>query len=492
MPYLKKKEILLLLERVGQNNVNRLRQRQVAEAQQLQQQQQPQAEDLLEYRREQQQEYAQQEYDQQIQQRLLNETIQFTRPENFSETRRNFVLPQLYIDIIQNEEIKDKINKYNNGEVNEIENDWSNTLLYFQPADMDKFIDTADRARKGYHFEKDIEDVNEAADESNDESVNEPVEVPDFNVLIEEAVNDQAATLIHAFYISNKETLTGLKFCPFCKQKAFDPKDIHFVAQYEKHIKKCEINGGKIVKEIKLEAVQRPFCPHIMQNKFYQYLLANNRENEFKPTQYYMTYDFETVEKVINKDFGKSSKQISQLVPLSVASTIKNKQDWEIKSYIGSSSQAKSIIAKHRYSQIKLKFCDIMVYVQPMTLKDFAQNFGEEAMKQMQEITKEYLKLLAQARSRGLLEKGVFPYEYINTDNFNDVLDNTEPFPQEAFNSTLKNSSMSDDEYKNYLDDAKEFKNSFMSMAACANAIKYVLAYKDFNINANYPPIKDK
>ncbi|KAA6401708.1 MAG: hypothetical protein EZS28_002765 [Streblomastix strix] len=127
------------------------------------------------------------------------------------------------------------------------------------------------------------EDVNEAADESNDETVNEPVVVPDFNVVIDETspekaiqrLNDQAATLTQAFYISNKETLTGLKFCPFCTQKASDPKDIHFVAQYEKHIKKCEINK---------------------------------------------------VEKIINKDFGKSNKQISQLVPLSVASTIKNKQ----------------------------------------------------------------------------------------------------------------------------------------------------------------------
>ncbi|KAA6369314.1 MAG: hypothetical protein EZS28_035159 [Streblomastix strix] len=279
------------------------------------------------------------------------------------------------------------------------------------------------------------EDSNEATDESSEpsagpfgaESDNEPVSVPEFNVLICTSENNET----HAFYIQNKETLTGLKFCPFCKSRAFDPKEHHFVEQYEKHIKKCEINEGKIIKEVKLEAVQRPFCPHIMQNKTYAYLLANNRENEFKPTSYYITYDFETVEKVINKDFGKSSKQISQLVPLSVASTIKNKQevpivgfnsakfdfalifknlqslDWEIKSYIGSSSQAKSIIVQHKRSQIKLKFCDIMVYVQAMTLKDFAQNFGEEAMKQMQEITNEGLKLLAQARSRGLLEKAI-------------------------------------------------------------------------------------
>jgi hypothetical protein len=32
---------------------------------------------------------------------------------------------------------------------------------------------------------------------------------------------------------------------------------------------------------------------------------------------------------------------------------------------------------------------------------------------------------------------------------------------------------------------------SFMSMASCANAIKYALAYKDFDLNANYPPCID-
>ncbi|KAA6374783.1 MAG: hypothetical protein EZS28_029690, partial [Streblomastix strix] len=163
--------------------------------------------------------------------------------------------------------------------------------------------------------------MNESEDESSNESENEPVSVPEFNVLICSSENET-----HAFYIQNKETLTGLRFCPFCKSRAFNPQDVNFARDYEKHIKKCEINEGKIIKEVKLEAVPLPFVPHIMQNKTYAYLLANNRENEFKPTQYYITYDFETVEKVINKDFGKSSKQISQLVPLSVASTIKNKQ----------------------------------------------------------------------------------------------------------------------------------------------------------------------
>ncbi|KAA6399740.1 MAG: hypothetical protein EZS28_004729 [Streblomastix strix] len=86
-----------------------------------------------------------------------------------------------------------------------------------------------------------------------------------------------------------------------------------------------------------------------------------------------------------------------------------------------------------------------MVYVQATTLKDFVKNFDGSIEGN---------------------ENGVFPYEYIKTDNYNYILDITEPFPPDAFNSTL----------------------NFMSIATYANAIKYALAFKDFDINANYPP----
>ncbi|KAA6323999.1 MAG: hypothetical protein EZS28_054245, partial [Streblomastix strix] len=67
----------------------------------------------------------------------------------------------------------------------------------------------------------------------------------------------------------------------------------------------------------------------------YAYLLANNATQQFKPTHYYITYDFETVERKVNTYFGKplnkedktirNSQWISVLEPLSVASTIKLK-----------------------------------------------------------------------------------------------------------------------------------------------------------------------
>ncbi|KAA6372925.1 MAG: hypothetical protein EZS28_031548 [Streblomastix strix] len=352
----------------------------------------------------------------------------------------------------------------------------------------------------------------------------------------------------HAFAIANKQALTGLQFCPHCNSKAFDPKDKNYSRDYEKHIIKCENNGGKIIKKVKLDYVQKPYCPHIMHNKTYQYLLANGRENEYKPTQYFITYDLETIPKIVNKKFGKSSYQMYELFPLSVASTIRNKQeaeqvnadnqyltaagtidekipysvevpivgfnssrfdisliisymqckDWTITNYTGSPSTAKLIIVHHKKLNLKVKFVDMLTYLQPMELKQAAKDFGDGYDD----------------------KKGLFPYECFNTDNVNEVLSKSEPFSMEDFNSSLKKTKISQKDYQIYLDDAKRFKNrwdylqfyneqdtyimvkplmtlislqfkykidmfSFMSMAACSNAIKYAKAYEDFDINGS-------
>ncbi|KAA6354406.1 MAG: hypothetical protein EZS28_050067, partial [Streblomastix strix] len=154
---------------------------------------------------------------------------------------------------------------------------------------------------------------------------NDKQEIKTIDILVVESIYEENK-ISHAFAIANKQALTGLKFCPHCNSKAFDPKDKNYSRDYEKHTIKCENNEGKIVKQVKLDYIQKPFVPHIMQNKTYQYLIANGRQHEFKPTQYFITYDLETVPKIVNKKFGKSSYQMYELFPLSVASTIRNKQ----------------------------------------------------------------------------------------------------------------------------------------------------------------------
>ncbi|KAA6362284.1 MAG: hypothetical protein EZS28_042189, partial [Streblomastix strix] len=132
--------------------------------------------------------------------------------------------------------------------------------------------------------------------------INQNEQLKTIDILVVESEWEQNK-ISHAFVIANKQALTGLIFCPHCHSKAFDPKDKNYSRDYEKHIIKCGNNGGKIIKKVKLDYVQKPYCPHIMQNKTYQYLLANGRENEYKPTQYFITYDLETVPKKVNKNF---------------------------------------------------------------------------------------------------------------------------------------------------------------------------------------------
>ncbi|KAA6382150.1 MAG: hypothetical protein EZS28_022323, partial [Streblomastix strix] len=299
-------------------------------------------------------------------------------------------------------------------------------------------------------------------------------EIKTIDILVVES-KYEGNKISHAFALANKQALTGLNFCPHCNSKAFDPKDKNYSRDYEKHTIKCENNGGKIVKKVKLDYIQKPFVRHIMQNKTYQYLLANERQHEFKPTQYFITYDLETVPKIVNKKFGKSSFQMYELFPLSVASTIRIKQgikkiffsqqngddfivqwlyqlfkeaeqvnadnlyiteaytidetipysmeipivgfnssrfdisliisqlqckDWIISNYIGSASTAKQVIVHHKKLNLKVKFVDMLTYLQPMELRQAAKDFGDGYDD----------------------KKSIFPYESFNIENVNEVL----------------------------------------------------------------------
>ncbi|KAA6321981.1 MAG: hypothetical protein EZS28_054486, partial [Streblomastix strix] len=163
-----------------------------------------------------------------------------------------------------------------------------------------------DNEHKNYYRGLQVMNQKEAIEDRSFANQNEVIKTID--ILVVESIYE-GNKISHAFAIANKQALTGLKFCPHCNSKAFDPKDKNYSRDYEKHTIKCENNEGKIVKQVKLDYIQKPFVPHIMQNKTYQYLFANGRQYEFKPTQYFITYDLETVPKIVNKKFGKSSYQ---------------------------------------------------------------------------------------------------------------------------------------------------------------------------------------
>ncbi|KAA6387854.1 MAG: hypothetical protein EZS28_016620 [Streblomastix strix] len=344
-----------------------------------------------------------------------------------------------------------------------------------------------DNKHKNYYGGLQVMYQDEIADQ-NKTTLHQEIKTSGILVVESEQENNK---ITHAFAITNKQALTGLKFCPHCNSKAFDPKDKNYSRDYEKHIIKCENNEGKIEKKVKLDYIQKPFVPHIMQNKTHQYLLANGRQHEFKPTQYFITYDLETVPKIINKKFGKSSYQMYELFPLSVASTVRSKQE------------AEQVNADNQYltaAGIKDKTIPYSMEVPIQAAKDFGDGYDDKI--------------------------GLFPYEVFNTDNVNEVLSKSEPFTMEDFNSSLKKTKISQKDYQIYLEDAKRFKNrwdylqyyneqdiyimikplmtlmslqfkyridmfSFMSMAACSNAIKYAKAYEDFDTNGVYLNFED-
>ncbi|KAA6364005.1 MAG: hypothetical protein EZS28_040468, partial [Streblomastix strix] len=178
---------------------------------------------------------------------------------------------------------------------------------------------------------------------------------------------------------------------------------------------------------------------------------------------------------------------------------------WTIQSYIGTMGQGKQKVVEHKQTKQQINFIDAMNYTQPTDLANFAKDFGNKDNE----------------------SKGLFPYEGIIYDNYNYELNKSQPFPIRAFYSQLKNKTMNDDDYLSYTKDAINYATrwdylqhyneldtqimiqpldnlinwfyqynvdmlSFMSLAANANAIKYSIAYKDFNLNVNCPQQQGK
>ncbi|KAA6401967.1 MAG: hypothetical protein EZS28_002511 [Streblomastix strix] len=150
-----------------------------------------------------------------------------------------------------------------------------------------------------------------------------------------------------------------------------------------------------------------------------------------------------------------------------IALIFKNLQsdEWQIIKYLGSGSNAKQIIVKHNISGIKLRFIDAMIYSTKLKLKKIIKDFTPKTT----QTTSAKLK---------------FPYEFINFDNQVQEFDKSEPFPIEAWDY-LRHYNFEDtrlmiepldyliDMFFNYKIDMLQF----MLMSACANAIKYALAY---------------
>ncbi|KAA6381041.1 MAG: hypothetical protein EZS28_023432 [Streblomastix strix] len=96
---------------------------------------------------------------------------------------------------------------------------------------------------------------------------------------------------------------------------------------------KMQVNNGKIFKHVTLEKFPKPFIPYITSNKTQRFLLSHNREAEYKPTQYYITFRFQTE---LQKIPGRNHPI---LIPTAVVSTIKTKNYIKTISYDQSQEQ---------------------------------------------------------------------------------------------------------------------------------------------------------
>ena len=127
-----------------------------------------------------------------------------------------------------------------------------------------------------------------------------------------------------------------------------------------------------------------------------------------------------------------------------------NHSHWSVNnnSMIGTATSLKQFILTSNKTNTQLRFIDAQAFVAGGTLKQFGKDFG------------------------GIdnSNKGVFPYEAINSDNFNEVLSKSEPFKHEDFYSSLTQKNLiSREEYEAYLEDTKRFKNRW----------DYLLSYND-------------
>ncbi|KAA6384063.1 MAG: hypothetical protein EZS28_020411 [Streblomastix strix] len=347
----------------------------------------------------------------------------------------------------------------------------------------------------------------------------------EFNILL---VTDDCGNS-HIMYIADINGLLGIKICPICKVHAIPAHDkySHVKRKMDAHMKKCKENkqlllenthlkleyDGQIIKRVVLEKYPKPYAPHILQNKSYKYLLANNRVNELKPIKFYITYKFFTLDRKVNKKCGEFSFQHANLEPLCVASTIKTKK--EIKTiYFDNRTvnfidewlkllfeEAKQVKIDNKYQDENIPQCfDVPVLGWDSSKFDTSLIFRN--LHSNQYVISKYIGSGAHPKQivvrntensvtlkfidvksylapnmeydafikdigKVVLNQPVFPEEYLNCDNYQTELDKSEAFPMQSFINQLKNSSISISEYNNYIKMSESFVSRWDYMRHC-------------------------
>jgi hypothetical protein len=135
----------------------------------------------------------------------------------------------------------------------------------------------------------------------------------------------------HALLVTNTEKLTGCKICPKCHNDSFNVLVKQYNYKYNIHVERCD--GNPPAAKLRLEE-SKPFTK-FLDNKTYAYFMARNRLNEFKPTQYFLCFDYETFEEKKEKTeesntMGSTINAVLRPFNMSIAYANKSKIDAEV------------------------------------------------------------------------------------------------------------------------------------------------------------------
>ncbi|KAA6387569.1 MAG: hypothetical protein EZS28_016904, partial [Streblomastix strix] len=314
---------------------------------------------------------------------------------------------------------------------------------------------------------------------------------------------------IHALFITDIDKVINRKQCPNNCQKIFNTKNQHYKRDLARHLKYCQ--GPETSKQVKLDHLPKPNYPFISNNKLLQKLVATGQQDQLTPTLNYITFDFETVENIING----IDNLIAQLEPLSVesAATINDQitmlyfnlrngtdfiEQWisqlfEIAIRVNEANKSNipdvTIDDKHYIPykpQVSVIGFNSKKFDMNLLLKYLVKNktkiqyMGSTTQAIQTVVSHQYYdfdlrfidilsfippnntlkQFVEKFGTKGIkLTKGIFSHGSFNYDNYKQVLGLTTPFTKDDFYDKLNNKNISNEDYEYYCNDSINFES---------------------------------
>ncbi|KAA6388486.1 MAG: hypothetical protein EZS28_015986, partial [Streblomastix strix] len=292
---------------------------------------------------------------------------------------------------------------------------------------------------------------------------------------------------IHAMYISDIDKVINGNLCTRNCQMIFNTKNQNYKRNLARHLKYC-------------------YGPETAKQK----LIATGQQELLSPTLNYITFDFETVENIINED-----NLITQLEPLSVASaaTINDQittlyfdlrdgsdfiEQWinqlfevaitvneanqsnipditiEDKHYIPYKPQMSvigfnskkfdmNLLLKHLIkNKTKIQYMGSTIQAKQTIVSHCDYDFDLRFIDKLSFIppNNTLKQFVEKFGTKGIkLTKGIFPYGSFNYDKNKQLLGQSESFTKEDFYDKLNSKNISNDDYAQYCNDSINFEN---------------------------------